>query len=256
MHAIISDIHGNLTALEAVLADIDAKGIRRIICLGDVVGYGPNPLECIDLVRTRCEIVIRGNHDLAAITLAFGFHRHARAAIDWTREQLKSGDSAPPAEGARWEFLEKLPERHEEGRVLYVHGSPRDPVMEYVAEDDTADIGFGPSDKIRDIFSHFEWLCFVGHTHRPGVFTGGFKHIHPPELKNGIYLVPEDGKTLVNVGSVGQPRDHDARSCYVTVDRDVVQYHRVAYPIEEVIARIEKIDELDDRLGRRLEQGR
>ncbi|MHC4502010.1 MAG: metallophosphoesterase family protein [Planctomycetota bacterium] len=256
MNAIISDIHGNLTALEAVLADIDAKGIERIICLGDVVGYGPDPVECIDLVRKRCEIVIRGNHDLAAITVAFGFHRHARAAIDWTRGQLKSGGPGPPDESARWEFLEGLPERHEEGRVLYVHGSPRDPVMEYVAEDDTADIGFGPSDKIREVFSCFEWLCFVGHTHRPGVFTSDFKHIHPSDIPNGVYLVPEDGKTLVNVGSVGQPRDHDARSCYVTLDRDVVQYHRVAYAVEEVIAKIEKIDELDDRLGTRLEKGR
>ncbi len=258
MHAVISDIHGNLTALKAVLADIDAKGIKRIVCLGDIIGYGPDPIECADMVRERCEVVICGNHDVAVLTQAFGFHKYARDAIDWTREQLKPSTLSLPAKRARWEFLENLRDRYQEGRVLYVHGSPRDPVMEYVEEADTVDMGFGPSDKIRDIFSRFEWLCFVGHTHHPGVFTGDFKHIHPSKLEdeNGIYVVPEDGKALVNVGSVGQPRDGDARSCYVTLDGNTVQYHRVEYDIEKVIADIAGIEMLDERLGTRLRNGK
>lgn len=269
MHAVISDIHGNLTALEAVLADIDAKGIKRVVCLGDIIGYGPDPIKCTDIVRKRCEVVICGNHDVAVLTQAFGFHKYARDAIDWTRKQIKPGTVSLPPKRARWEFLEGLPDRYQEGRALYVHGSPRDPVMEYVEEADTVDMGFGPSDKIRDIFSRFEWLCFVGHTHHPGVFTGDFKHIHPSKLpdalerptdsaeaEDGIYRCPEDGKTLVNVGSVGQPRDGDPRSCYVTVDGDVVQYHRVEYDIEKVIAAITEIDMLDERLGLRLRDGK
>ncbi len=256
MHAIISDIHGNLPAFEAVLADVKKRGVKRIICLGDIIGYGPNPVECIDLVRKRCEVTICGNHDVATLTQAFGFNRYARDAIDWTRRQLKPGKVSLPPKRARWAFLGNLPDRYTEGRALCVHGSPRAPVMEYVEEADTVDMGFGPSDKIRDVFTRVEWLCFIGHTHFPGVFTGKYKHIHPSKLEDGVYVVPEDGKTIVNVGSVGQPRDGDRRSCYVTVDGDVVRYHRVEYDVDKVIAEIAKIDMLDERLGTRLLEGK
>ena len=256
MHAIISDIHGNFAALAAVLADIDRNGIRRIICLGDIVGYGPSPVECADLVRQRCEIVICGNHDVAVLTQAFGFHKYARDAIDWTREQVKPGRMSLFAKRARWDWLRNLPDRYQEGRVLYVHGSPRDPVMEYIEEADTMDVGFGPSDKLRDVFSRVEWLCFVGHTHHPGVFTAEFKHIHPTKLGEGTYAVPEEGRTIVNVGSVGQPRDGDPRACYVTLDGDAVRYHRVPYDIEKVIGNIASVAMLDERLGLRLRRGK
>ena len=261
MHAIISDIHGNLTALKAVLADIRRKGIDRIFCLGDVVGYGPNPCECIDLVRKRCEIAVCGNHDMAVLSQAFGFREAARDAIDWTREQVQPGPITRfTARGARWRFLEYLPDRYQAGRALYVHASPRNPVVEYIEEVDVADQGFGPSEKIQEIFSRVEQLCFVGHTHQPGVFTGDFKHIRPPKLDDGAYNIPEDGKTIVNVGSVGQPRDRDPRSCYVTLDDGevdlTVRFHRVAYNVDKVIAEVGKIDKLDERLGLRLREGR
>ncbi len=259
MHAIISDIHGNLPALEAVLADIDEKGLKRIICLGDAVGYGPSPVECVDLIRERCEIVICGNHDVAVLTQAFGFNKYARDAIDWTRGELKPSAVSLPRKRERWEFMKNLPDRYQEGRALYVHGSPRDPVMEYTEAADTQDLGFGPSEKIRDIFAHVEWLCFIGHTHHPGVFTGDFKHIHPSKLDGGGYKVPDDdkdSKTIVNVGSVGQPRDHDPRACYVTLDGDEVQYHRVEYDLERVIAGIAEIELIDERMGLRLKEGK
>ena len=256
MHAIISDIHGNLPALQAVLADIDKQNIKRILCLGDIIGYGPNPIECVDLVRERCEIVLCGNHDVAVLTQAFGFHKYARDAIDWTREQVKPGPMSLWVKRARWEFLRNLPDRCVEGRTLYVHGSPRDPVMEYIEESDTVDMGFGPSEKIRSIFNMVEWACFVGHTHHPGVFTNDFKFLHPTKLQELTYKIPEDGKAVVNVGSVGQPRDGDSRSCYITLDGDVVKYHRVEYDIEKVIAEMSRIDMLDERLGARLRQGK
>ena len=257
MHAIVSDIHGNLPAAEAVFADIKEKGVSRIVSLGDTVGYGPFPAECIDLVRKHCEVGTYGNHDIAVLTGAFGFRKHAREAVDWTREQLKPGKIARfTPKGARWSFLRDLPDRYQEGRVLYVHASPREPVVEYILESDVADMGFGPSEKMRDIFSRIDRLCFVGHTHQPGIFTGDFRHIRPSKLENGTYTVPENGKTICNVGSVGQPRDRDPRACYVTLDGDVVRYHRVEYDIQRVIDRINEIPRLDERLGARLQLGK
>jgi len=258
VHAVISDIHGNLPALKAVLADIDSKGIERVICLGDVVGYGPNPAECIDLARERCEVTLCGNHDFAVVRMAFGFNKYAQDAVTWTRGQLGPDRLSLREERARWGFLENLPERHQEGRILYVHGSPRSHVeyIEYILESDTRDIGFGPSDKLKDVFSSVDWLCFVGHTHHAGVFTGDYKYIPSSVLPDSSYDVPREGKTIANVGSVGQPRDGDPRACYVTFDGEAIQYHRVEYDVDRVAADIERIADLDNRLGTRLREGK
>ena len=102
MYAVISDIHSNLAALTAVLADLDALGVRDVRCLGDVVGYGPDPLECVDLVLARAQVVVRGNHDEALVHGAYGFHLRAKEAIDWTRDQLKPGLLSGPAVRRRW----------------------------------------------------------------------------------------------------------------------------------------------------------
>ena len=260
MHAILSDIHANLPAAEAVFADIKEKGVNRVVNLGDTVGYGPFPSECIDLVRRHCEVVTCGNHDVAVLTQAFGFHKYARDAIDWTREEIKPSKTSLWQKRGRWDFLRNLPDRYQEGRALYVHASPRDPVMEYVEESDTVDMGFGPSEKIRDIFTRVDWLCFVGHSHHPGIFTGEFKHMHPSKLTSELgdmtYVVPEDGKTICNVGSVGQPRDGDSRACYVTLDGDMIRYHRVEYDIQRTIDGVNQIPQLDERLGKRLLLGK
>src|SRR5688572_4295788 len=134
--ALISDLHANLPALKAVLADIDRLGeVERIYCLGDVVGYGPQPVECFDLVASRCSLVLMGNHEHAVLYGSYGFHPAAKRAVDWTRETLQK----LPVLGQRralWHLIENLPTRHEIGDVLLVHGSPRDPVMEYVLESD------------------------------------------------------------------------------------------------------------------------
>jgi len=256
MYAIISDIHGNLAALETALEHIDGQGIKRILCLGDVVGYGPRPVECLDLVKASCEINTCGNHDVAVLTQGFGFNKYALDAINWTRDQIRPGPLAVAGNRIRWGYLAGLPVSYTEGRILFVHASPRDPVVEYVLESDCDPAGLGPSEKLIDIFSRFEWLCFIGHTHQAGVFTGDFRHLRPVQLPEGRYVVPEDGKAIINVGSIGQPRDGDWRSCYVTVEGNVVQYHRVEYDVERTMAEIRAVDMLDERLAARLKMGR
>ena len=134
MKAIISDIHGNLEALEAVLADIKGLGIDDIYCLGDVVGYGPNPRECVDLVMSSCKVCLLGNHDQGALFDPEGFNAGAERAIFWTRSILESGD--PSGNERRWEFLGELPRTHNEDDFKFVHGSARNPLNEYVFPED------------------------------------------------------------------------------------------------------------------------
>ena len=135
--AIISDIHGNLEALEAVLEDIDRQRVDAIDCLGDIVGYGPNPCECVKLVRERCEVVILGNHDQGALFDPDGFNVGAERAIRWTRGQLEQHDRLPRnAADQLTDFLGELPRNHVEGDFLFVHGSARRPLDEYVFPED------------------------------------------------------------------------------------------------------------------------
>lgn len=260
MRAIISDIHGNAVALKAVLEHVKGQGVTEILCLGDIVGYGPEPNECVDLVIRSARLVTCGNHDVAVLTQAFGFHKYAREAIDWTREQVKPTPMSLWRQRMRWDYLRNMPDKHveQDGRIMFVHASPRDPVMEYIEESDCADMGFGPSQKIQDIFAKVQWLCFVGHTHHPGVFSNEpkYRFTKPAELEGGRYDVPETGKTIVNVGSVGQPRDQDPRACYVTVNERSVQYHRVEYDVEKVVGQVKSVARLDERLGTRLRDGK
>ncbi|MGE0376390.1 MAG: metallophosphoesterase, partial [Planctomycetaceae bacterium] len=134
MRALISDIHGNLEALLAVLADIEKQGITEVFCLGDIVGYGPNPRECVDQVMERCAVTILGNHDQAALFDPEGFNAGAERAIFWTRNMLES--DRPEKNVQRWEFLGELPRMRREGNLLFVHGSARNPLNEYVFPED------------------------------------------------------------------------------------------------------------------------
>src|SRR5262249_30870048 len=133
--AIISDIHSNLEALQAVLADIAGQGVTDIICLGDVVGYGPNPRECVDLVM-NCKVVLLGNHDQRAMFDPEGFNASAERAIFWTRSQLEAPGDNRVAREKRWEFLAERPRSFRENGLLYVHGSARNPLNEYVFPED------------------------------------------------------------------------------------------------------------------------
>src|SRR5919112_1250421 len=174
MFAIVSDIHGNLEAFTAVLAEIERRGIQHIVCLGDIVGYGPNPMECKDLVIQRCRAALMGNHDFAVFYEPYNFNSGAEQACFWTRSQFEQ-DPDVARRAARWKYL---------GNLV-------------------------------SIFERFDRLCFVGHTHVPGVFLEGPDFYSPDELDFKFELTDE--KAIINVGSVGQPRDRDPRSSFVVV---------------------------------------
>ncbi len=251
MIAFISDIHANQSALEAVFADIDSLGtVDRIYCLGDVIGYGPDPVECLDLVASRCKLVLMGNHEHALLFGAYGFHTGAKRAIEWTRRVITAVEPVAKRK-ALLDLIEHLPNRHDLPEVLLVHGSPRDPVMEYVLESDLWE-GADP-EKLEQIFAGFKHLCFVGHTHKPGVFTEDRCFLAASELASGFDV--RDGRYLINVGSVGQPRDRDPRACYTLFSGDAVYFRRVSYDIEATAARIAKVPDLDPRLADRLFRG-
>jgi predicted phosphodiesterase len=248
--AILSDIHGNLEALEAVLADIDSQGIQAIYCLGDIVGYGPNPRECVDRAMGFAACVL-GNHDQGALFDPEGFSSGAERAIFWTRAQLENGHGGGDGERARqrWRFLCELPRQIREENTLFVHGSARNPLNEYVFPEDV----YNPR-KLNRIFSFFEGACFQGHTHVPGVFTEDCRFLTPAEIQHQYVL---NGKrSMINVGSVGQPRDGNPHSCYVVLDGNRVEFRRVAYALETTIAKIHAVPELDRFLGDRLRDGR
>jgi predicted phosphodiesterase len=263
--ALISDIHGNLEALEAVLAHIETQSVEEIYCLGDIVGYGPNPRECIDRV-TRCAVCLLGNHDQGALFDPEGFNAGAERAIFWTRKQLESGD--PKGNERRWDFLGELPRVHREPGLMFVHGSARNPLNEYVFPEDIYN-----QRKMERIFSLVERYCFQGHTHIPGVFTEGLDFISPEECEF-VYTLG-DSKALVNVGSVGQPRNGDSRGSYVVLTDDPpteggdaeasdggqpgavrVEFQRVEYNLEATAEKIYAIPDLDNFLGDRLRDGR
>jgi diadenosine tetraphosphatase ApaH/serine/threonine PP2A family protein phosphatase len=252
--AIISDIHANWEAMTAVLTDIKRQNIQTIYCLGDVIGYGPNPVECLNEAFKVCNFILMGNHEEAVLTSAFGFNPTARGAVDWTRSQLKPGFFSLPKKRTRWEQLKNLPLSYIEDDFLFVHGSPRDPTMEYVLKSDTDDLFGDVPEKIREIFEQIDRVCFVGHTHTPGIITEDSKWFTPKDFNSEWTLKPGE-RIICNVGSVGQPRDKDNRSCYVTLTSKEIIYHRVAYDFKKTQEKIDKIPQLDARNADRLETG-
>ncbi|MCA9191380.1 MAG: metallophosphoesterase family protein [Planctomycetales bacterium] len=249
--ALISDIHGNLEALQAVMSDIREQGVDRVVCLGDIVGYGPNPCECLDIVMQHCQLTILGNHDQAALFDPEGFNPIALRAIYWTRDALDHAHGPANAINRRWDFLSELPKQHREQDILYVHGSPRDATNEYVFPESVYDQA-----RMRLLFERVPLYSFQGHTHMPGVFTTDGEFITPSDCDYEFELGPE--KLMINVGSVGQPRDEDNRSCYLILDSSaqLIQFRRINYDFESTIRKIYAITDLDDMLGDRLRAGR
>ncbi len=237
---VLSDIHGNLPALQAVL--LDAGAVDQVWCLGDVVGYGPYPNECIELLRKQPDLVcLLGNHDAAVIGMIplQTFNQDARLSVQWTSATLRHSNRA---------WLESLPEVEVHEPFTLVHGSPRNPVWEYLLDPGAASINF----------EYFETdYCFVGHTHLPIQFT--FTQPHRPARWS---IPPVDQETklkprvIINPGSVGQPRDHDPRAAYALLDTAglTVRYKRVKYDIESVQQRI-LAENLPERHALRLIEG-
>jgi len=250
-YAIISDIHGNFEALTAVFEDIGARGIAETICLGDIVGYGPNPEECLDLVAMRCRLILMGNHDYALVNQPLGFSRIAAQSIECTREIMLTRCMNVRVSEMRFAFLRDLPERVVEGRVLYVHASPRDPLTEYLLVSDSS---FGPSQKVVESMRLVDHLCFIGHTHIPCIITEDFKVLRPTDDAHRFPITRQ--KMIINDGSVGQPRDRDVRACYCEVTPEEIIYHRVPYDYGVTQRKIAAIGCLHSRCADRLAEGR
>ena len=249
MQAIISDIHSNLEALAAVLRDIKARGVEEVICLGDVIGYGPNPKECVD-AASKFPLVLLGNHEEAVMfeVQAQGFNRKASTAVKWTAAQFSMLADDKQANADRWDFLGSLETTYSSNGVLLVHGSPNNPTREYIYPSDIRN----PA-KLNAVFERIEHICFVGHTHVPGLWTSDMAFRSPHEIE---YVFRFDSrKAIVNVGSVGQPRDLDNRACYLLFDGESVQWVRVKYDYEKTVQKIHATKRLDNWLGDRLRGG-
>jgi predicted phosphodiesterase len=248
--AILSDVHSNLPALEAVLEDIAAAGIEELWCLGDVVGYGAQPDDCARLVAERCSLCLVGNHDLAVLgelDIA-AFSPAAAAAVEWTRENC---------ERETIDFLRALEPADTSREVALYHASPRDPVWEYVLwPDQAADC----------IAVQAARVSFIGHSHVALFFVVGASGAGGPadseapvrgaQAGNGTALDLGEGRWLINPGSVGQPRDGDPRAAWIELDTDAwtASYRRVPYEIDRAAEAIEA-NELPVQLARRLYVG-
>jgi len=239
-YLVISDIHGNLTAFETVLQDAEGD-FDFIWCLGDVVGYGPDPNECVALLRQQPHLSLSGNHDWAVLGRLdlSTFNPEARMAIAWAQGVLSDSSRA---------YLEALPSMAEEGSFTLTHASPRHPVWEYIVDRHTA-------------LANFEYFdtqyCLVGHTHVPIVFEQLDGHdilTHAPVYDQPLPL--DKARLIINPGSVGQPRDHDPRAAYAILDTDKMtwEHRRVAYAINQTQERMSEYD-LPYRLIARLDYG-
>jgi predicted phosphodiesterase len=243
--AVISDIHANRTALEAVLAD--AGDVDETWCLGDLVGYGPQPNECVEILRARAPhfVCIAGNHDRAALgRLDTGdFNHDASAAVLWTSQQLTPTNRS---------YLDTLLDVETSGRFYLAHGSPRHPIWEYV-------VSFSVARDNLALLPEETPYCLIGHSHLPLVFVEGAKPDDNPTVETpepGTPFALGEKKLLINPGSVGQPRDGNPAASYLILDAEplTVTYRRVAYNVEETQALMRERG-LPERLAKRLTYG-
>jgi diadenosine tetraphosphatase ApaH/serine/threonine PP2A family protein phosphatase len=227
---IVSDIHSNLVALETVFED--APSGLPVWCLGDVVGYGPNPNECVELLRDLDAKCVVGNHDWAVMNKVDvqDFNPDAQRSVLWTQDELTPENM---------DYLENLPLSLVEGDFTLVHGSPREPVWEYILYPPIARLNF----------AYFNTMaCFVGHTHVPVVFRfesrNGERVCESEQFVEGGPQPLGGGRLIVNPGSVGQPRDGDARASYAILDTEekTIEYRRIQYDIAKVQELMEEAD--------------
>jgi diadenosine tetraphosphatase ApaH/serine/threonine PP2A family protein phosphatase len=225
-YAIISDIHSNLAAFQAALKDVGQ--VDEFWCLGDVVGYGPDPNDCIALLRSLPHLCLAGNHDwgsIGQVELGY-FNADARTACLWTAQQLTLEHR---------QYLKELPLTLERDRFTLAHGSPRNPIWEYVISASVA----------KSNLAHFSTqFCLVGHSHLPLIFQEPDKG-NPNLCRLVDYAIGEplplgEARCILNPGSVGQPRDGDPRASYAILDTDkeTIEYRRVVYPIERTQERM------------------
>ncbi len=262
--AIISDLHGNVPALEVALEHAFAQGVERVVCLGDVVGYGAQPRQCLARVMELIApgavdtngkslqegLCLMGNHEEALLFHADDFNPKARAAIEWTREEINRD---PERADEFWEFLGGLRSSQRDAVSMFAHGSPRDPVREYILPRDAQD-----TEKMQANFAVMDRpLCFIGHSHVPCIYTEDGRIRKPKDHGASIPIFElESAKTIINVGSVGQPRDEDPRLSYVIFDGERVAFQRLEYDLKQAADLIRAVPELPDFLADRLSIGR
>ena len=254
MIAIISDLHSNIEALETALTDIESLGVETVVCLGDVIGYGASPREVINLVRERCKVCLQGNHDAALLNDqdAFGFNERALTALDWTRHAMD------PEHEDHWELwdwlgalvpsMELTPNGYES--VQIVHASPREPLAEYLMPT----LAHNHERVLANFEAAEHRITFYGHTHHPGWFAEGsaFQRSVGPDV---VLKLEQERRYMINVGSVGQPRDGGKRLCYALFDGETLRYRRLDYDVEATAQRIQRAG-LPDSLAARLLLGR
>ena len=238
--AVLSDVHANLCAFEAVLAEVDAGGFDGLWCLGDLVGYGPKPNECVALLRERATICLAGNHDLVVLGKIpiDSFAGDAAAAARWTQTVLDESAGA---------FLGSLePKGAAPGAELF-HGSPRDPVWDYVLSDDAARWTFAATSAP---------LVLVGHSHVALELAGDASEVRGGQAAAGTSLDLGAARRLLNPGSVGQPRDGDPRAAWLVIDDEAgrATFQRTNYPVERTQAEM-RTRGLPEILATRLEHG-
>ena len=247
--AVLSDVHGNLEALNAVLADASTRKADQLVFLGDAVGYGADPETCVDLIREKAHVILAGNHDHAAAldTELDGFNPEARSSILWTRSVLSASCRS---------YLAKLPLQRSSREIMLAHSSPAKPEQwDYVLNQGQASRAFAAC-------SHR--LMFIGHSHVPGIFVElEYKRMFAGEIRR-VEPIPPDRivmegqyRYLFDVGGVGQPRDNDPRASYGFYDSDAMEYRliRVPYDVENAAAKIRSAG-LPKASAKRLAQGR
>jgi putative phosphoesterase len=235
---VFSDIHGNWEAFKAVIKAYKAEKIDTYICLGDIVGYGADPNKCIKKVRGLTELVIAGNHDMAAInrTDTKNFNQYAQQAVNWTNAALKDKNK---------QYLEQLPFTLERENILFVHATPQNPEQwNYALSIDQAQFVF-------ETFT--QQICCIGHSHYPIFFRKTAKDIEL--LPAGKIELRAGERYIMNVGSVGQPRDGKPLACYGIIDlgQKIMEIKRTPYNVEKAQKKIRKAglpDYLADRIGK------
>lgn len=239
-YAVLSDVHSNLDALKKVLHDVDRRKIKDILFIGDAVGYGPEPNECIELLTERCKVLLAGNHDWAVLGLTdiAYFNEYARSAIEWTQSVITEGNS----EILRSFLIKKILKEED---IFLVHSTPREPEeWHYLFTLWDAEMNF-----------HYfnNTFCFLGHSHQPFIVE---------KLTSGEMVTYKSAATIentrryiINAGSVGQPRDSDPRACYALIDDEKIEIIKVPYDVESVQRKMRK-EGLPSFLIERLSYGR
>lgn len=251
MRAVLSDVHCNLEALQAVLAELSEQGVASIYNLGDTTGHGPNPIECLDLAMGM-GVVLLGFFD-NGILFDPDCCPGIAQSIYWNRSLLASSVEESAIRERRIKFLSRLSPSLREGDVLYVHGSPLSPLRGYVFPEDVFH-----QEKLIEIGTHFNRVCFAGQTGVPGVFVergpDRWEFFGPENCVGGLNVARH--RVICNVGAVGYPRDGDWRACYVLFDGERIWFRRVEYDVETTVRKMRAIPMRANSYGDGLREGR